>query len=560
MKTLFLYCCFFLLTVPAFSSTDSLLTALDKNLARKEFYTQSKIKKIERLKATLLAKRKGSVYNYDTYFRIFEEYKTLNFDSAFTYANKIQIEAIRLNDSQKIKQAKINLAFVLLSSGMFKETLEVVNGLNVASLGNREKIEFYILKSRCYYDLSDFNKNKFYTAKYLPLGNELADSALAFSVPGSYDYLFVSGLKNLRNGKSDEALKNYQAILKDLKLTDHQYAIVASTLSFLYQRKNQKTKSVDLLISAAIADIRSTTKENVAIFKLADTLFKSGDNERAYRYIREAMADAEYYGARHRQFEVGTLLPIIEGKQLALVEKQKNLIITYAAIVTLLILAIVVFIVVIFRQNKKLEAAKATITNANAILQQTNQALTDANMALREVNRIKDEYIGYYFNINSDYIDKIDRFKRSVSQRLTLGRYDDIKQIIDKIDLKKEREDLSHSFDKVFIKLFPRFVIDFNALFAEADQIILTSGQLLNAELRIFALIRLGIHDNDKIAKILNFSVNTIYSYKTRIKNKSFIPNEEFEHKIMEIKGEWASPSPSWRRGDWEGIASVLLQ
>ena len=94
------------------------------------------------------------------------------------------------------------------------------------------------------------------------------------------------------------------------------------------------------------------------------------------------------------------------------------------------------------------------------------------------------------------------------------------------------------SFDKVFIKLFPHFVNDFNALFEKTDQVHLAPNQILNAELRIFALIRLGIHDNDKIAKILNFSVNTIYSYKTRIKNKSFIANEEFEDKIMEIKGE----------------------
>ena len=552
MRILILSFCFFIFAKPAFSNTDSLLINLDKTLLKKFSYTNSKIEKIEKLKARLRRRAQGSDNNYYTYLEIYEEYKTLNFDSAFTYANKTQVEALRLKDAPKINRAKINLSFVLLSSGMFKETLEAVDGVDVATLNNQEKVEFYILKARCYYDLSDFNKNKFYTAKYLPLGNQLADSALALSAQNTYNYLFVSGLKNLRNGESDKALKNYLQILKEPNLTDHQYAIVASTLSFLYQQKALKTKSgifskqqsilktksVDLLILAAMADIRSSTKENVAIFKLADTLFKAGDNERAYRYIREAMTDAEFYGARHRQFEVGTLLPIIEGKQLSLVEKQKNLIITYAAVVTLLILIIVAFIMIVIRQNKKLEAAKNTITEANAILQQTNLALTDANKALREVNRIKDEYIGYYFNINSDYIDKIDRFKRSVSQRLTLGRYDDIKQIVDKIDLKKEREDLSMSFDKVFIKLFPKFVADFNALFEKVDQIHLASNQILNAELRIFALIRLGIHDNDKIAKILNFSVNTIYSYKTRIKNKSFIPNEEFEDKIMDIKGE----------------------
>src|SRR5690606_2374517 len=144
--------------------------------------------------------------------------------------------------------------------------------------------------------------------------------------------------------------------------------------------------------------------------KLADTLFRSGDNERAYRYVKEAMADAEYYGARHRQFEVGTLLPIIEGKQLMLVRSQKNLIVGYAAVVTLLTLIIIVFIFVVIKQNKELTKAYFFNSEENDKLKQTNFALTAVNIAISEANRIKDEYIGYYFNITSDYIDKIFRF------------------------------------------------------------------------------------------------------------------------------------------------------
>jgi cell division protein FtsB len=254
--------------------------------------------------------------------------------------------------------------------------------------------------------------------------------------------------------------------------------------------------------------------------------------------MQEAMADAEFYGARHRQLRVGTMLPIIMAKQIMLVEKQNKLIYRYALSVTLLGLLIVAFIVIIFIQLRKLKAAKYSLSEANSALVQTNTTITETNSALREANRIKDEYIGYYFNINSEYIDKIERFKTSVSQKLEMGRYEDIKKTINKIDLKKEREGLSQGFDKVFIKLFPDFVKEFNSLFNDEDQIELPTGTLLNTELRIFALIRLGIHDNDRIAKILDYSVNTIYSYKTRIKNKSFVPNEEFEDKIMAIKAD----------------------
>ena len=504
---------------------------------QKEIYSRKKLSNIEGLKKNL-ALKKNDLQIYRQYVEIFEAYKTLNFDSALTYAAKVEEKALRLKDPAMLADSKISRAFILLSSGMFKETQEVLEKINTAALTKRQKIELYTLEARYYYDLCDFVKNATYCSRYTLQGNKFIDSAIALSPKNSYSYFFASGLKNLRTGNFDQAINDYLNIIDRRDINEHQYAIIASTLSFLYIQKNLPDKALELLIKAAIADVKYSTKENIAMFKLSEILFRSGENEKAYKYIREAMADAEFYGARHRQFEVGTLLPIIEGKQLMLVEKQKNLIFSYAAIVTVLILIIIGFIIFIVKQNKRLQSAKASVSEANATLQATNRALTEVNTAIREANRIKDEYIGYYFNINSEYIDKIERFKKSVSQRLNMGRYDDIKQIINKIDLKKEREDLSVSFDRVFIKLFPNFVREFNELFPEKDRICLPEGQLLNTELRIFALIRLGIHDNDRIAKVMNFSVNTIYSYKTRIKNKSHIPNEEFEDRIMAIKAD----------------------
>lgn len=523
--------------MPVFANTDSLFMVLDKTLINKQDYTNTKLNRISELKQNLKTVNKnGSSYN--GFLKIFEEYKGISFDSALTYANILQEEALRLNEADKIEESKINLAFILLSAGMFKETQEIVDQIAIKHLKKEDKVAYFTLKSRYYYDLCDFVKNNNYCDKYTKLGSQFADSAINLSIRGSYAYHFISGLKNLRSGKLDAAGRDYSIIIQNPQLTDHQYAIIASTLSYVYEQKNEGEKSVDLLIKAAIADIKSSTKENIAMFKLADYLFKKNDNKRAYRYIQEAMADAEFYSARHRQFAVGTLLPIIGGKQLRLVEQQRSLIFKYATAITLLTLVIIIFIIITVKQNKKLKLAQASITKVNARLQETNIVLTDVNLAIREANRIKDEYIGYYFNVNSEYIDKIERFKKSVSQRLSAKRYEDIKQIIDRIDLKKEREDLSVGFDKIFIKLFPNFVKEFNKLFDESDQIILQEGQILNPELRIFALIRLGIHNNDRIAKILNFSVNTIYSYKTRIKSKSFVSNEEFENKIMEIKGE----------------------
>lgn len=526
---------FLSISFSGFSDTPGLLNKLDKALAKKDSFTNSKLTKIETLKDRL---RVGGdvVLIFNQYLEIFNEYKTLNFDSAYAYQKKAYNTAIKLNDTSKINRSKIDLAFILLSSGMFIETKEVIDDIEISSLDQKSKIEYYGLKARYYYDLCDFVKDKSYCDSYLNSGNQYADLAINLSTFGSYDYFFNSGLKNLQQGNLQRGISDYKSIINTPGLDGHQYAILASTLSYMLYSTGQKSEGFNFLIRAAIADIEYSTKENIALFKLADTLFHAGDNERAYHYMQEAMADAEFYGARHRQLRVGTMLPVIMGKQLALVEEKNSLIYKYALSVTVLSLLIVAFIVIIFIQLKKLKAAEQSLSAANAALLHTNKTITETNTALRDANRIKDEYIGYYFNINSEYIDKIERFKTSISQKLEMGRYDDIKKSIYKIDLKKEREDLSQSFDRVFIKLFPDFVKEFNSYFKDEDRIELPPDVLLNTELRIFALIRLGIHDNDRIAKILDYSVNTIYSYKTRIKNKSFVPNDEFEDKIMAIK------------------------
>jgi hypothetical protein len=183
----------------------------------------------------------------------------------------------------------------------------------------------------------------------------------------------------------------------------------------------------------------------------------------------------------------------------------------------------------VLRQIKKLEAAKKIITEAHHKEQ-------DINHRLLEANKIKEEYIGYFFNVNSEFFDKIERFKKSLEQKVSDRKLDDIKSLVNSINLRVEKEYLLQNFDRVFLKLFPNFVAEFNGLFTEENQVELKEGELLNTDLRIFALIRMGIHDSEKIARVLQYSVNTINTYKTKIKNRSLISNEEFEKKIMEIK------------------------
>jgi len=509
---------------------DSLLTKLNDELASKKNYDAAKIKRIEKLQHDLNDSDNPSLnFKYHIYLDLYEEYKSFNYDKAFYYAQKLQQVGYLLKDPAKIAYSRIKFGFILLSSGMFKETFDSLKIVNVKLLDNSARREYYFLIARTYYDLADFDKDNYYTPIYNTRADKYIDSGASLSENNSFEYLYFNGLKYIKTGNIPKAITNLKTLVYSYHLTNHQFAVAASTLSDIYIRNNNPDNAIGLLISAAIADIRSSTKEEAAMTTLAQQLQKNGDVKNAYLFIKQALDDAIYYGARQRKIQVSAILPIIAGERITYVEEQRRMLFFYASLLTVLAIIVVVFIVIIYKQLQKLRIADKVILEANHNLQESNHSLNEAN-------KIKEEYIGYYFNLISEYINKLEKFKRSVDNKLTTKRFDDIGIIVNNINLTKEREELFINFDKAFLKLFPNFVESYNALFAEENHVKLLPNQLLNTDLRIFALIRLGISDTEKIAHILEYSVNTIYNYKARIKAKSLISNDEFEEAIMAIK------------------------
>ncbi|HEX3385911.1 MAG TPA: DUF6377 domain-containing protein, partial [Mucilaginibacter sp.] len=445
------------------------------------------------------------------------------------YVQKLQQVGHLLKDPAKVAVAKVKLGFILLSSGMFKETFDSLRTVNIRLLADTEKRDYYFLTARTYYDLADFDKENYYTPIYNARAAAYIDSGINMCKPNSFEYTYYNGLKYLKQGKIDKAIVNLRSLIGHYHLTDHEYAVTASTLSDIYIRESRPDSAIILLAPAAMADIRASTKEAAAMLNLAQLLNNQGDARNAYIYIRQAMDDAIYYGARQRKLQVSAILPIIAGERLNSIEGQRKVLFLYATALTVLALTIVIFIVIIYKQLQKLR-------KADKIILEANHSLQDSLDRLNEADKIKEEYIGYYFNLISEYISKLEKFKRSVDNKLTTKRFEDIRILVNNINLTKEREELFINFDKAFLKIFPNFVSEFNKLFDDEHQVKLLPDQLLNTDLRIFALIRLGIHDTEKIANILEYSVNTIYNYKARIKSKSKIPNEGFEQAIMGIK------------------------
>lgn len=466
---------------------------------------------------------------YSLYTHLFEEYQSYIYDSAYVCAEKLTDLSLLLNDHDKIISSTVKIGFCYLSSGMFKEAFDDLDSITVKGCSDETKIEYYTCRARLYYDLADYNNNSNFRKRYEAVGNDIIDSAIVLLPIESPRFWASLGLKRMKSNDSQGAIDAFQKMIDMQDYSEHDLAIATSSIAYILGIQGKEQESRQYLIQAAISDIKSSTKETVALRNLAQMLYEDGNIDRAVIYIRQALADANFYNARHRQLEIGYILPIIEGERINIIEKQKDRITLFFYYISFLVVLLLVALYIIWKSLRHLNQAKQVIQNAN-------DNLTVVNNRFIEANKIKEEYIGYFFNQNSEFIEKMESLQKWVNRKVLAKQYEDLKNIPLSVNVQKERENLYFHFDQIFLKLFPDFVHKFNELLKPEEQIRLKKDELLTTDLRIYALIRLGINDNDKIASFLGYSVNTIYTYKTKIKAKALDPSEEFKQKIMEIK------------------------
>ena len=268
------------------------------------------------------------------------------------------------------------------------------------------------------------------------------------------------------------------------------------------------------LILSTISDIKASVKENAALPSLAFVLYGQGDITRAYHYIKRSLEDAIFCNARLRTIEISGMLPVIDAAYKLQIERQRRQLVLFLIIVSLLSVFLIISVVLIYKQVKKLSVARRH---------------------LRQANHIKEEYIGHFLNLCSLYIEKLDNFRRTVNRKITAGQTEELLKLTKSSQFAgMEQKEFYANFDNAFLHLYPDFVTEFNRLLQPEERFIMKPGELLNTELRIFAIIRLGIDDSSKIANFLHYSINTIYTYRNKVKNKA-INRENFEEEIMKI-------------------------
>lgn len=530
MRTLYLLL-FSLLSFCVFArDIDPILDSLDKALLKKEVYIKQKYARIKELKRNVhkYTLSSDNINLYYDYMHLFEEYKSFKYDSAYYYLESAKSRAHILKDGKLLSKTKIKEGFVLLSSGLFKEAIDTLNSVDISRLDVSNQYEYYSVKARAYYDLADYTKDQRYNINYIQQGNRLLKIAISLIKPNTNDYWAAESLKRLKQQDWKGAEDAFSYWVTNFKLPAEYYGIATSSLGYIYSEKGHTDKAIYYLALAAIADVKNATKETVALRNLANELFKMGYLDKANHYINLAMDDATFYDARHRKIEISSILPIIEKAQLNKVNDKNDLLEKIVILLTVLALIIILFLVIIFKQLKERNASRKAMAASYDKLQQMNKSLSEANT-------IKEEYIAYFIRATSEFINKIDHIQKSTIQKIIAKKTDEVITSLKRYNVKKEREDLFHQFDEIFLRLFPSFIADFNALFPPDNRTIVKKGELLNTELRIYALYRLGIQDSTQVADFLELSVSTIYTYKTRIKSKSDF-KEVFEEKIMAIE------------------------
>lgn len=467
--------------------------------------------------------------------RIYDEYMAYNFDSAYYYINKNVERQRALGHADRFATSAVRMAHILAVSGIFNNARLLLNEVRVEDISTANKIDYYEQQS-------ELNLFRSEMANFTPLFPAYVDSMqhyrqkiLEIAPHNSYNYIFNLATYTCEQGEVDKAIKMLEDYLPKLRQGDRHYSIVTSTLAFFYTHKDQPETREKYLLLSAISDLRASILENNSLRELSIILLERQEYKKAYNYLQQASEDAKLYGSRLRSLQAARLAPLITqayDTERVRTQNRTYILLAILSVITLLLIGTIAFILSMMRKRR---AAIEKINTLNQELERRNAAIEAANNEMKESNRIKDEYIGRFLELSSNYIqrgeDRAKLLNRLARDKKMAELYTELKS---SASLNESIRLFYQNFDTAFLNIYPNFIKEVNSLMANGNQFEVDGGQKLTTELRILALIRLGINDNQKIADILRSSITTIYTYRSKIKSRA-LSKDTFEDEIRII-------------------------
>ena len=541
----------------ALEENRKLLHSLDSLLEQQDLFVRVKEERIKQLKMQY-SRVKDVKELYAMNRMVYLEYRVYDADSALHYINKNIQLAQQTNNRTWEVVSLLEQSFVLTSSGLLTEALKAVSDIQPEELPQNLRSEYFGRLCTLYSRLRDYSsENSQLSEHYNNLQKAFRDSVYLTATPDELRYWNCRAWLYMGTPEIEPVKQAFEENKQTLSNDSRKYSIATYNLSAIYRSENNDSKYLENLILSAMADIRSVNGDIGSLQEIAEYLFKHGEIDRAYNYILYCSQKAMLFHNRVRIVKMSHLQnQIYKAYQEQSRTQQKRLQASLIAVSFLFLVLIGAFLFIrkqmhrlkeanlkLDSTNQKLSVNMDALSTAHQRLEEVNMQLKDLNTQLQEVNDqlresnyVKEEYIGYVFNICSTYISKLEEFRKNINRKLKVGQIEDVKAMTDSsATASNELKEFYQNFDTIFLHLYPDFVGDFNALLLPEERIELKEGELLNTELRIHALIRLGITDSVKIADFLHCSAQTVYNNRLRTRNKSIIPKEDFINAVKKL-------------------------
>ena len=487
---------------------------------------------------------------YQQCYRLFELYKPFVSDSAMFFLRQCITLADNMGDRSSAVRCRSQLAIRCSNIGMYDEALNLLDSIRPEGIDTLALGTYYEAYNNVYSELSYYTRLDEMRQLYHDKSSHYEQLMLATLPPTSESCFLRREQRAQAEGKLDEAMAINDEWLKTEEPGSHPYALVALYRYIEYKLQGDSAQMIHWLAESVLADIRNAAMDQGSMWELANELMLQGNLEKASSYISFTSDCANRYGSRQRNWQIAPLLNAIAKNYKTQSERntaQLRMALLLISVLALLLLGVLLFL---HRRNRQLVTARQALKVSNdelatangQLAAQTkelstlNAQLSTLNAQLSESNRVKEEYIGRFMSLCSQYIDKLDDYRKMVNKKMKNKELEELFRLSKSTELKeKELEELFLNFDSVFLHLFPNFVNDFNSLLQPDVRIQPREDNRLTTEIRIFALIRLGIEDSSKIAEFLHYSVNTIYNYRARIKNGALGSREQFERQIKTL-------------------------
>ena len=489
-----------------FARLDSLIAVQPHIVAEKET-------RLAQMKADLAAES-TVLGRYGIMRRLYEEYAAYQYDSAYAYVSQCIRLAQAMGDAARLNESRLNLAHILSTACLMEQARQMLAQIDTAQLTPDQFITYYRTRT----DLL------IYQAEYMQ-GTRYADEAVQQLIAVRQRVAALDGPKD-----NVSYLITRAECLADGG--NQQQAI--DLLTTLMPRRD---KQMEYLIKSAESDLEGCIRENTSLRAIADRLFDEGDIDRAYRYMRVAVDDANFYGTRLRNIQSSRIVPKIlsayQTKQEQSSRKMKWLL-GLISLIALLLVGGVIAIYQLLKRYRRLNEQKKAI---NEQLRQVNGQLHESNALLQEREKLKEEYIARFLALSSRFIDRGEEQRKALYRLYRDRKTEELARELKSTGFGNENAQLFYeNFDNAFLNIFPNFVDEVNKLLQDGGKIEVKQGKRLTTESRVLALIRIGITDNQSIANILRASLTTIYTYRSKLKARA-LDKDSFETQVKAIDG-----------------------